>query len=218
MDRKEILKRRIVDELATPFYIIKNPFKTFEKIKEKTLGNYYLACFLLFMLGVMNIVEYQYTGFILNTFNQANINSLIIMITSLLPIVIFVFANLSLTTFFNGKGNLGEIFKITTYSLFPYLICKLMSIILSNFITVPESSFVKTIYISGLIWSFITLFVGLTVIHEYGLFKNIFSLLLTAVSMMVIIFISLLLINLTQQILGFGESIIKEIIFRLRGY
>lgn len=218
MDRKEILKNRIIDEIATPFYLIKNPFKTFEKIKEKTLGNYYLAFFLLFMLGIMNIVEYQYTGFILNTFNQSKINSLVIMITSILPIIIFVFANLSLTTFFNGKGKLGEIFKISTYSLFPYLVCKMGSIMLSNFVTIPESSFVKTVYITGIVWSFIMLFVGLTVIHEYGLFKNIFSLLLTTISMMVIIFVSLLLINLVQQLLGFSESIIKEIIFRIRGY
>ena len=58
-------------------------------------------------------------------------------------------------------------------------------------------------------------FMGFVVIHEYGIFKTILSIILTAVALCIVIFIALLIFDLSQQIYGFIYSIYKEIATRL---
>ena len=217
MVRQKTIGEKVYDEIAAPHYLVAAPFKTFEKIKEKKIGNYYSATIFIILFGIMNVVDYQYKGFVVNNNNPLKLNALLIIATSIIPLLIFVFANLALTTFFDGKGKLGEIYKVLGYSLYPFILCNLFSILLSNFITLEGVVFVKTIFIFGIIWTSLLLFIGLLIIHEYGVFKNVLSILLTFLTMIIIVFIILLMINLLQKLAGFSESLFTEIIYRIRG-
>ncbi len=211
-------KINIYDEIALPHRILVRPFKTFEQIKEKQIGTITGASILLLLYCFINVLVYQYMGFIFNSNNPNNLNMLLIIATSLIPIVIFNLANLAITSFLDGKGTFEEIYKVIGYSLYPLIIAKLVMIGISNFAIADELSLITTIYIGGAVISGLVFFVGLGVIHEYGLGKNLLSLLLTFVAMLVIIFIFLLVVNLIAQLLGFSQSVIKEIIYRIRGF
>lgn len=50
--------------------------------------------------------------------------------------------------------------------------------------------------------------------HDYSLGKALLTLLLTLVGICLILFISLLLVNLVQEVFAFGFNLYKEILFR----
>ena len=58
-------------------------------------------------------------------------------------------------------------------------------------------------------------FMGFVVTHEYGIFKTIGSIILTAAALCIILFIALLVFDLSQQVYGFIYSLYKEIATRL---
>ena len=59
----------------------------------------------------------------------------------LLPLAIFCICNWGVTTLFDGKGHLGDIYMGTAYALTPYTLIQIPIIILSNVVTIEESAF-----------------------------------------------------------------------------
>lgn len=208
---------KIKKMLVFPFRLMIRPFKRFDDLKERKDVSYYFGLAILLLFGIISIIEYQYIGFILNTNNPNDLNAVTILVTSVIPILLAIVANWSITTFLDGKGTMKDIFLLVTYSLVPLLICRLLGVILSNFITTEDQVFVKIIVGLGAFWSGALLFVGLVVIHEYSFGKNILNLILTVIAFCVILFLILLLFNLIQRIFGFSQSFIDEIIYRIRG-
>lgn len=217
-NKKRKVKENIYNEIMLPLKLISNPFKRFEEIKERKKGNYIIASFFIILVGFLAIFEYRHTGFIINKFNPRKLNAVILFLSNTIPILLFILANFLITTFLDGKGKLGEVYKIVGYSLFPFTFFKLITIILTNYMVISELAIIKTIYYLGIILSFVLLFIGMVVIHEYGAFRNIFSFLFSYAVMIIVVFIILLILNLIQKMLGFSESFISEIIFRIRGY
>lgn len=217
-NKKGRIGDKIYNELVLPFKLLGSPFKRFEDIKENKVGNFYMATIFILLVGILEIFEYQYTGFILNSFNPRKLNAIVILISATLPFFIFIVSNFAVTTFLDGKGKMGEILKIVGYSLFPFIVFKFITIMLTNFIVTDEITIIKTIYYFGIVCSVFLIFIGMITIHEYGAFRNIISFIASFIVMLVIIFISLLLINMLQKMLGFTQSFIKEVTFRIRGY
>lgn len=208
---------KIKELLVFPFRLMIRPFKRFDDLKERKNVSYYFGLIILILFGVVSIIEYQYIGFILNTNNPNDLNAITILITSIIPLLLAIVANWSVTTFLDGKGNIKDIFLLLTYSLVPLLICRVLGVILSNFITTEDQVFVKILVGLGAFWSGSLIFVGLVVVHEYSFGKNILNLILTAIAFCVILFLILLVFNLIQRVFGFSQSLLDEIIYRIRG-
>ena len=114
----------------------------------------------------------------------------------------------------DGKGNMSQIFRVITYSFFPYVWLSLLASLVSNFITADEVVFYTALHAVGIGLLAYMLFFGLLGIHEYGLFKTLGAFIVTALSMIVMMFVGLLFFNLIQQIISFISSVIEEINLR----
>ena len=79
---------------------------------------------------------------------------------------------------------------------------------------IDEANFILLIDILAWVLTGYMAFMGLVVIHEYGIGKTLWSVLLTVVAMLIIAFIALLIFDLAQQIYGFIYSLFKEITTR----
>ena len=67
-----------------------------------------------------------------------------------------------------------------------------------------------------MLWVGVLLLFGMMVTHDYSLGKGVLTAVLTVVGILVIIFISLLLMNLSTDALVFFQNIYDEIVFRFR--
>ena len=140
--------------------------------------------------------------------------SVSIFLSNTLIIGLFCLSNWTVTTLFNGKGNMASIFMVTTYSMVPYILTRIIFIILSNFTTADEAMIISMIQGVGIVWFAFLLVSGLCVAHEYGLFKNFAALAATVVAAFIIVFILVLFLTLEEKMFGFIVDVGKEFIRR----
>lgn len=197
-----------------PTYILTHPIKGFTELKSEKRGKMWVSISILALFVLEQIVEYKYVGPAFNTNDQTKFNSLKILTFSVVPVILIAVANWTVTTLMNGKGKMKEIFMLLCYSLQPYVVTRFIYVLLSNVMTVDEAQFLTLINIIAIFLLCYMAFMGLVVVHEYGVFKTIGAVFLTAVALCIIIFIALLIFDLSQQIYGFIYSIYKEIAIR----
>jgi len=124
---------------------------------------------------------------------------------------VFVASNWGVASFLEGKGTFKDITVTTAYSLIPYIVAQIIAVPLSNILTAEEAVFITIINAIGLIWSGILLLGGLYAIHQYSISKTLWSIVLTAVGMLIILLVAVIFASLLQQAFGFFESLYTEI-------
>lgn len=208
---KAIVKEKLYYLKSAIFH----PFDAFYEIRFRGKGSTILAVLILVMFGILQCVSYQYTGFIINLNELASMNSISIFLTWVLGFVLFIVSNWSVTTLLNGKGGLGDILKVVTYSLTPFICTLILQIIASNFIILEEAMIIYVVTGIGVVWSLFMLLAGLCVIHEYGFGKNLIAIFLTFVAAAIIMFLGVLFFTLIEQMVLFVISVGQEFFRRL---
>ena len=211
---KHGLKTLWQELVVFPCHIITHPIAGWTEFKVEKRGKTGIAVLILALYVIMKMIEYKYLGPVINENNPFKFNSIKILVYGVLPPVLLAVANWSVTTLMDGKGKMGEIFKMICYSLFPITVFGFINIALSNVITIEEAQFVTLGNILGWTITGFMAFMGLVTIHEYGIGKTLWSVLLTVAACLIICFIALLLFNLAEQIYGFIYTVYKEIATR----
>ncbi|HPA60448.1 MAG TPA: YIP1 family protein [Clostridia bacterium] len=197
-----------------PTYILGRPFKGFEEMKTEHRGSMLYAVTMFILSALMNIVEFVYTGFLVNYNNPYMINSIFLAMVTIFPVVLFVVANWSVTTLLEGKGRMKDIFMVLMYAMFPFLLLRLVSLFLTNVLTLEEMMVSYTLVSIGSVLMFAYMFIGLISVHEYSFGAAIGSLLLTVVAMMIIVFILMLLFTLAADVVDFVRVVYKELMLK----
>lgn len=203
--------------IAYPWYVLTHPIKGFSEMKTEKKGKMWVAIVILVLFVLEEIVAYKYTGIgsAVKINDQTKFSSIKILIFSVLPVVLITVSNWSVTTLMNGKGKMKEIFIMICYALLPFITLNFIKVLLSNFLTADEAQFITLINIVAIALLVFMGFMGFVVTHEYGIFKTIGSIILTAAALCIILFIALLVFDLSQQVYGFIYSLYKEIATRL---
>ena len=197
-----------------PVYILLHPFKGYDEFKREKRAKMSVAIVFIVALIVLRILQFQYAGFIVNPYDIKDLNSFAQISYVIVPIVVLVFANWSITTLFDGKGKIKEIFMLIGYSLFPMVVTNLFGLFISNIIVAEEAAIYGLIISIGVFGTGYMLFLGLVSIHEYGVFKCVLSIIGTLIAAMVILFVGLLCFDLFQKVFGFFYTIYREISLR----
>lgn len=199
--------------LKFPNYLLFHPIKGFDLFKREKKGRLSVAIVFVILNIVGTLLMMKYGGFEFVYVKWTEFQPVSFVLNALLPVVVFVLANWSVTTIMDGKGKMKEIFMVYGYSLFPILINVILNLCLTNFATY-NSGIVKIVSRSFSFLSYMLLFFGIMAIHEYGLLKTISTFVLTLIAVGVILFTALLFFDLFQKIIGFIYVIYKEITLR----
>ncbi|SDW56341.1 YIP1 family protein [Paenibacillus sp. CF384] len=205
-----------VGPLKNPFYTMLHPFNGFWEMKFEKQGRVKIAAFILFLLVLLTIVKRQYSGFVVNFNNPAELNSINELKYIILPFLLWCVANWSLTTLMDGEGKFKEIVMATGYSLLPFVIIYLPQTLYSRFITADESSFYYLLDTVAIVWFIALLFVGTMTIHQYSAGKTVLTMLLTLVVIGIMLFLGVLFFSMLQQMISFMMSLYHELSFRVR--
>lgn len=197
------------------FYTMFHPFQGFEEIKFKKKGSIMLSIVILAVWFLSAILERKLTGFIFNGYRIDKLNILTLLPGTVVLFSIWVIANWGFCTLLDGEGTLKEIWIVSAYALVPYIIFSLVTIFLSNFLTLEGGVFLSWINQVGKYWSIVLIFLGLYEIHQYTLKKTLWAIVLTILGILIVIFLALLVFSLYNQVIVFFRTIYNEIIFRL---
>lgn len=197
-----------------PKYILFHPFDGYDDFKRYKQGKLSVAIWFIALFALFRIVLYQYEGFVINTRNPLDLNSVSEIFSVVLLVFLFTVGNWSVTTLMEGKGSYKEILMVTGYALFPIIIIGFPSVLLSNFLTLEEIALYQLFMAISYVLAGWMLFMGILNIHQYGLFKTILAFIASFVAMAVMMFLGLLFFDLIQQFIAFIVSIYDELSLR----
>lgn len=203
------------EKLQYLIYTIFHPFDGFFEVKYRKKGSYLIATSILILYGIMKCVSYQYTGFVMNYNAIYEMNSVSIFLSSLSVFLLFIVSNWTVTSLFNGKGSMRDIYLVVCYSITPMLIMDGLVTFLSRFIIQEEVIILKSFEYIGILWFVFLILGGLCIIHEYSFGGNLKTLLVTAVAACIIVFIGILFFTLLERIYYFVISVAQEGIRRM---
>ncbi|WP_264229983.1 YIP1 family protein [Acholeplasma laidlawii] len=210
----QLLKNIWEDFFKFPLYLITHPFKGFEDFKFEKKGKMHVAIIYILLLVISSAIQITNSGFLVSEPFIGNFSIVRTFMLITVPILLITLGNWSITSLFEGKGNMAEIFKVISYAIIPLVWVGIPMAILSNFLIQEELAIYTSINgIGVLLTGYLGLF-GLLVIHEYGLAKTLVTIVTTVIAVAIIIFVGILILTLFQQIFGFVDQIYNEFIMR----
>lgn len=196
-------------------YCMFHPFDGFWDLTHEKRGSMAAAHTIVIAVLITRLLNLEHTSFLFLNVYWPEVNILQQCLSVLLPLVIFVLGNWGMTTLFEGKGTLPNVYMATCYALTPFVLIQLPMIVLSNWITMDEASFYTVLNMVSLVWSGGLIVCAMMQIHDYGLGKTLLFILISIFAMAVIVFLLLLFFTLVGDGIGYFTSIYKEITFRL---
>lgn len=211
-------KETYVHYLATlkfALYCITHPLDGFWDLTHERRGSIAAANTILILTLLARIMRLRYTSFIMITVYWEGINIFLELATILFPLALWVVGNWALTTLFDGKGKLGQVYMATCYALTPYPLMQFPLMIFSNFVTVDEKEFYTVLSGLSLVWVALLIMAAMMQIHEYSLGKNVLFTIASLFAMLVMVFLLLLFFSMISQGVSYFISLGREILFRL---
>ena len=207
--------QRYLKSLKFGFYCLTHPIDGFWDLTHEKRGTYAAANTILILTLLARVLKLRFTSFIFIQVYWEDLNILTYIASVLFPLMLFVIGNWALTTLFDGKGRLGQVYIATCYALLPFPLVQFPLMIFSNFVTVEEAQFYTVINIFSLVWVAFIGILGMSQIHEYSFGKNILFLVATVFAMLVMIFILMLFFSMISQGIAYFVSIGKELLYRI---
>ena len=203
------------NSLKFSLYCLTHPLDGFWDLTHEKRGSYAAANTILILTLLARVFRLRFTSFIFLNVYWEELNMLTYIGSVLFPLLLFVVGNWALTTLFDGKGRLGQVYMGTCYALLPYPLLQFPLMIFSNFVTVDEAEFYTLIGTISLLWCGMLIIAAMGQIHEYSLGKNLLFTVATLFAMLVMIFILLLFFSMISQGVAYFISLGKEILFRI---
>ncbi|MDE7298484.1 MAG: YIP1 family protein, partial [Lachnospiraceae bacterium] len=191
--------------LKYSLHLIVHPFDGFWDLIHEKRGSMAAANTILIAVLLIRIWRVLFTNFMFIIYDPEKFNILMYSLQLLVPLAIGCLANWCLTTLFDGKGTLKNIYMAVCYSLTPYVLIQLPMIFLSNIVTSEEGVFWVYLNQFTTIWIGLLLMCAMMMIHDYSLGKALFAAIATVVGMLIIVFILLLFFSLISD--GFAYFI-----------
>jgi hypothetical protein len=209
--------KTLAKQIAYGYRVIFHPFDGFWDIKHEKRGSMAAAVVLVVLLLAVTLFDYQFKGFL---FMEDKLRMRVSLITEILkiglPFILWVFASWSLTTLLDGEGSLKDIAIATAYCLLPMILIKVPMTLASNFVTVDEGAFITVFNGISYFWAGLLLFISVVVTHQYTVPKAILTILMSVVCMGILLFLSMLVVTLAQQIVSFFMMVYQEASIRFQ--
>ena len=215
---KDIYKRfsamKLIRELRFALRFFKHPLDAFYDLKVSKSASVLSASLLYLWLLIIEISRIYITGFSFSTVNPEDVNLMQVVLTTFVPLALFVGSNHLVSTISDGEGTFKDVYIATIYSLTPYLVLAMPAFIISNILTLNEVFlFNFTLIIAGG-WSLMLLCIMIKEIHNYTFKETMRNIGVTIFGAVVIVIVVFILFILSRQVVDFVGSIIEEVSIR----
>ena len=208
-------KEKYIDSLKFALYCMTHPLDGFWDLTHEKRGTYAAANTILAAALVLRIMKLKYTSFLFMQVYWEDLNIFLYLASVIFPLSLWVVGNWALTTLFDGKGKLGQVYMATCYAFTPYVLIQFPLMIFSNFVTVQEGQFYSVVSALSLVYAALLVIAAMGQVHEYSAGKNILFTVATLFAMLVMIFILMIFFSMISQGVAYFISLAKELMFRM---
>ncbi len=206
-------KRTYGQELIYAFHLIFHPFDGFWDLKHEKRGSVRAGTTI---LGIVIVAFYYQAigqGYIMNP--QGEYSTIFgVILSVMVPLALWIISNWCLTTLFDGKGTMTEVYIATAYALAPYVLIQIPLFIFSNMVTNEEGALYTFFNALSIFWCVALLLVGLSQTHDYTMSKTVLSVVASVVGMIVIVVLCLLIFSMASEAVAYFTSFFQELIIR----
>ncbi len=195
-------------------YIMTHPFDGFWELKWENKGSVKGATFLLLSAFVIRIISERLTPYLFLSKNLSQTNTLISTCSLLIFFVLWIVASWCLTTLFDGKGSMKDIYIYSCYCLTPYVLFTLPILAVGHFLTLEMAALYSSIQLIVIIYCLLLLVAGTISVHQFTLSRTVLMLVASVLGIVLMMFLIILCSGLIQNIVDFITQIIKEITLR----
>ncbi len=213
--KKKTTWQRYFKSLKFALYCMTHPLDGFWDLTHEKRGTYAAANTILILTLIARVASLRFTSFVINPIYWEDINIFTYIVSVLFPLALWVLGNWGLTTLFDGKGRLGQVYMATCYAIAPYPLLQFPMMIMSNFITIDEAAFYSMLGYISLGWAAFLIIFAMQQIHEFSPGKNVLFTIASLFAMLVMVFILLLFFSMISQGVAYFISLAKELLFRL---
>lgn len=206
---------KYLDSLKFALYCMTHPLDGFWDLTHEKRGTMAAAHTILIVTVLVRILKLKYTSFVILTVYWEGLNIFLYIASILFPLALWVVGNWALTTLFDGKGRLGQVYMATCYALTPYPLIQFPLMILSNGFTVDEAAFYSVLSGISLLYAVVLILAAMGQIHEFSLWKNLLFTVATLFAMLVMIFILMIFFSMISQGVAYFISLARELLFRM---
>lgn len=204
---------RLPESMTEITTAVRHPISGYEDLRLKNGGSVLWGFSLVLAVGISMVFRIRCTGFRFNDYSQ-DVNLLVVFAGAVVLILLFTVANWALCVLFESEAHYREIFICTAYSFVPFILSVVVSTLLSHFLCVDEGMILTLINAIGILWTVILFFFGMKEMHQYTATKTVWSLLLTLVGVVLLLFLLFMATSLVQQIISFIKTLYTEISYR----
>ena len=203
------------DSLKFALYCMTHPIDGFWDLTHERRGTLAAANTILILTVLARVLKLRFTSFIFITVYWEDLNIFLYIASILFPLALWVIGNWGLTTLFDGKGKLGQVYMATCYGLTPYPVIQFPLMIFSNFVTVEEGQFYEVLSVLSLVYCAILIIAAMGQIHEYRADKNLLFTVASLFAMLVMVFILTIFFSMISQGVMYFVSLVREFLFRI---
>ena len=215
MERRARWFARYRESLKFGFYCMTHPIDGFWKLTHEHKGTYGAANTILFFAIFIRIIKLRYTSFLFLNVYWEEVNIFLQIASVIFPLALWVIGNWALTTLFDGKGRLGDVYMATCYGMLPFPVIQLPLMIVSNFVTIEEGQFYSVLSVLSLVYCALLIVGGLGQVHSFSAGKNLLFTIATLFAVLVMVFILMIFFSMISQGVAYFISIAKELMFRM---
>ena len=205
---------RYFKSLRYALFVIRKPLTGFWDLVHEGYGSMAAAHTIVALAIIVQILRLTVTNFQFISINMEAFNVVMVILQLVVPLCLWVVANWSLTTLFDGKGNFSNIYMGTAYALTPLVIIDAVLIPISHIITFEEGQLYWAATSFAMAWFVLLVLCAMKEIHDYSFSKAILTSLVTIVAIGVIIFIFVMFFAVISDGIAYFVSIAQELIFR----
>jgi hypothetical protein len=194
------------------FYTMRHPIDGFVAVRYEGKGSYRSA--LLILLGVYGalLVKELVTSFSFNNVTSIDIYS--IFTQFFIVWIAWIISNYLVSSIYRGEGRFRDIFIGSAYALVPYIVIGIPLAMISNLMTLNESSLYSFVSNGMLVWIGLLMFWKIQCIHNYSVGETALNIVLTLCTMLVIGVLLFVTAGLTNDLISLFYEMGQELILR----
>ena len=199
---------------TTLFSCLTHPFDACKQVRYYGQGSVLLATIVLVLYFISSVCNDIYSGFMYGMLDKSSYSATFTFCMTIGFYLLWTLCNWAISTLFNGKGRIKEIYIVSCYSLLPLVFSNILLIILTNVVVPEEILIISVVSVVFQALFYIIMCVGIMTVQEFGFFKFLLLTAATLLGMFICLFIAFMIFVLLQQMFSFIGTIYKEVSYR----
>ncbi|WP_420832462.1 SMP-30/gluconolactonase/LRE family protein [Paenibacillus periandrae] len=204
----------LVQQLGQAFYILKHPIDGFGGLRYENKAGAWSSLIIWILALVSYCIMQAGISFIFNPAVILEVNLLTVAVQFLAIWLAWVISNYLISSILRGEGRFRDVVYGSTYALFPLVLVGLPLTILSNVMTLNESSIYYFLYFGLFVWIGLLLFWKVQSLQNYSIGETSVSVVLSLITMTVLGVLIFITVGLTKELTDFGYSVFQEVTIR----